>query len=108
MKPTEWLHVKWPPWADIEAARDRAIGNLLNSCIEANKFLHAEQHQDKFEASEKDNIRNAVQFVEAWLDEYPDAAGADFEAKQELLEDVVIGIKLRFDGLSVELPSDTD
>ena len=108
MKPTEWLHVKWPTWAEIEAERDRAREKVINSCVEASECIQAEQHQDQFKASEKVNIRNAVQFIKAWLDESQDASKDDFEAQQELLEDVVNEAKLRFDGLSVELPSDTD
>ena len=108
MKPKEWLHVKWPPWAEIEAERDRSRQNLINSCVEASEFIQAEQHQDQFKASEKDNIRNAVQFIKAWLDESQDASKDDFEAQQELLEDVVTVAQLRFDGLTVEIPSDTD
>ena len=108
MQPTEWLHVKWPPWAEIEVARGRAINHLINSCAEASEFIQTEQHQDQFKASEKVNIRNAVQFIKAWLDESQYASKDDFEAQQELLEDVMIEAKLRFIGLSVELPSDDD
>ena len=81
---------------------------MINSCVEASEFIQAEQHQDQFKASEKVNILNAVTFVEACLDKNQDAGRDDFEAQQELLEDVVNEAKLRFDGLSVELPSDTD
>ena len=102
------LWVRWPPWAEIEAERNRARQSLINSCVEASEFIQAEQHQDQFKASEKLNIRNAVQFIKAWLDESQDASKDDFEAQQEVSEDVVNPVKLRFDGLSVELPSDTD
>ena len=112
MDSKRWLWVDWPPWADVEADRGRgkveARHSLINCCVEATNFLQAEQHQDQFEASEKVNIRNAVQFIEAWSDKNQDAGRDDFEAQQELLEDVVNEVKLRFDGLSVELPSDTD
>ena len=107
MKPTEWLHVKWPTWAEIEAGH-RAKESLIKACVEASELIQAEQHQYQFEDSEKDNIRNAVQFIKAWLDESQDASKDDFEAQQELLEDVMIEAKLRFSGLSVELPSDAD
>ena len=102
-----WLHIKWPTWAEIEAGH-RAKERLIKACVEASELIQAEQHQDQFEDSEKDNIRNAVQFIKAWLDESQEASKDDFEAQQELLEDVVNVAKLRFDGLSVEIPSDTD
>ena len=112
MASKRWLWVEWPPWTDVDAERNRgkveARQSLMNYCVEASNFLQAGHHPDQFKDSEKVNIQKAVQYTLAWLDMNQHAGRDDFEAQQEVLEDVVNPVKLRIDGLSVELPSDSE
>ena len=86
-----------------------AENDLKICCITTNNFLEEGGHHFLgFDPDDKMNIRNALGYTWEWLSMHPHAKKHEFEAQLEVLEEVVLPIMMRVQGLSAELPSDSD